>query len=317
MNPTHTRLDIAHPLRRLGLTGLLPLLCLVVLALRSEAQLIVNMTLDKKMYVAYEPIRVQVKVTNQAGRDVVLGGPAGSSWLNFDVANTKGEPILPSGRTPFAASTVLSAGKSITQEISLGKAYALGLPRNYRVNASVYFAGTGKYISSRPVIFSITEAKTVWDQIIGIPRGKPGGGYRRYQLLSSYDTKRTQLYVRVTNKESGRVLATYSIGRFIPVVNPQATIDGENRMHVLFLGAPHTYSHKTINYDGETLTSDIYRDAGARPELVESSDGVVRVRGGLLFDPSAPNPADAIRGARDLIRRLSDRPEGLPYVPIK
>ena len=298
----------------------LTLLGFTFLAPWSQAQLVVDLTLDKKTYVAYEPIKIQVRVSNRAGRDIVLGGPAGASWLNFDVGTDDGKPILPSGVTPFAASTVLPSGKSVTRHISLGKSYPLGRPRNYRVKANVYFSGTQKFISSRTRIFYVIEANRVWEQTVGIPKGEPGGGgYRRYQLLKTRDAKRTQLYVRVSDIQTKKVLATYSLGRFIEVVNPQVTTDGKNRMHVLFLGAPHTYSHKTINYDGQTLTADIYRDEAGTPQLMESSDGSVSVKGGLPFDPSAPNPA--VPGTRESlesrksIRRLSERPEGLPYIP--
>ena len=285
-------------------------------AATSHAQLQVRMDLDKGLYVSYEPIKVTVTVTNRAGRDIVLGGPGGSSWLTFNVSTDKGDPIAASSR-PYAGSQVLKAGRSATRYISLGKVYPLGEPRNYRVQANVYFPGTNQYFSSRAKVFSVTEANAIWQQVVGVPRGKPGAGsYRKYQLLTFRNSRRTSLYVRVTDRGTGRVMATYSLGRFIEVVNPQATVDNENRMHVLFLGAPHMYSHRIIGYDGKPVRTDIYRDEVGAPRLMEGSDGSVTVKGGMLFDPSAPNPAvDGANGTRERVRRLSERPPGLPYIP--
>ena len=287
----------------------------------ASAQLMVQMKLNKNLYVAYEPINAQVTVSNRAGRDIVLGGPAGSSWLNFDVATDQGDPILPSGPRPVAGSTVLGAGKSYTLTVSLGKFYPLGKPRNYRVKASVYFAGTGQYIASRPALFGVTEARLIWQQVVGVPRGKPGAGsYRHYSLLIFRDTQRTLLYVRVRDKATQRVLATYSLGRLIEVRDPQATIDGNNRLHVLFMGAPRTYTHKVLDYGGETLRADIYRDEGGAPQLLLDNDGTVTVGGGTPYDPTrnliSNLPSNGTRsssGSTSRIRRLSERPEGLPY----
>lgn len=297
--------------------GMAAAICLLSTA---SAQLMVDLKLSKNLYVAYEPITAEVTVSNRAGRDIVLGGPAGASWLNFNVGTDQGDPILPSGSRPIAGSTVLGAGKSHTLTVSLGKFYPLGQTRNYRVKASVYFAGTSQYISSRPRLFGVTEGRLIWQQVIGIPRGKPGAGsYRHYSLLVFRDTQRTLLYVRVRDQKSKRVLATYSLGRLIEVRDPQATIDGNNRLHVLFLGAPRTYSHKVIDYGGETLLSDIYRDEGGAPRLMLDNTGRVQVQGGAIYDPVGGAGVDALRydggntGAPQSIRKLSDRPADLPY----
>ena len=289
------------------------------LATDATAQLMVELKLNKNLYVAYEPINAQVTVSNRAGRDIVLGGPANSSWLSFDVATDQGDPILPAATRPIASSTVLGAGKSLTVNVSLGKHYALGLPRNYRIKANAYFSGTGQYMTSRPNLFGVTTARKIWEQVIGIPRGKPGAGsYRHYSLLVFRDTQRTLLYVRVRDQATKRVLATYSLGRLIEVRDPQATIDGNNRLHVLFLGAPRTYTHKVIDYGGETLLADIYKDGGGAPQLLLDSTGKVTVRGGAIYNPSVARPSDPFGGSSSggsskTLRRLSERPEQMPY----
>ena len=250
-----------------------------------------------------------------------LGGPAGSSWLNFDVATDQGDVILPTAGRPFFKSVNLGAGKSITRSISLGKYYALGRPRNYRVKASVYFPATGKYLASRPAIFSILQAKTIWEQVIGIPRGKPNAGkYRHYSVMTYRDATRTLIYVGVQDETTKRVLATYPLGRVIEVRDPQITVDGDNRLHVLYLTAPRTYTHKVIDYGGATIMTDVYRDDLGAPQLMLASSGRVTVRGGSLFNPDTV-AVGAAAGAEDgfgndlpanRIRKLSERPPGMP-----
>ena len=74
-------------------TRLLLLLALAVPPVR--AQLDVSLATERTNYVAYEPIIVTVTVTNTSGNDVVLGGPANGSWLNFLVTSDNSRVVTP------------------------------------------------------------------------------------------------------------------------------------------------------------------------------------------------------------------------------
>ncbi len=79
------------------------------------------------------------------------------------------------------------------------------------------------------------------------------GEVRTYSLLSNRFPNHTALYVRVENKESGAVYATYSLGRVIANGEPQAEIDRANQLHVLHCAAPRSWAYSHIGWNGELL----------------------------------------------------------------
>jgi hypothetical protein len=114
----------------------------------------------------------------------------------------------------------------------------------------------------------------------------------------------TSLYVRVQNKDSGVVYATYSLGRTIAFEEPQAEIDRANQLHVLHCAAPRTWSYARIGLNGELLEHSSLMETKTRPRLVHSSNGEVAVRGGMIEAPA--------QNSRSTAPKLSARPPGAP-----
>ena len=65
------------------------------------------------------------------------------------------------------------------------------------------------------------------------------------------------MYVRIREERTGRVLATYTIGRLVLQQEPQATLDGDSNLHAFFLTGPKMYRHIVIDPDGKKLTEDV------------------------------------------------------------
>ncbi len=124
---------IAHP-------AVLAALCLssVLFSGVAQAQLMVDMQLNKKNFVDHEPITATVRVKNIAGHDLILSGPDGGGWLNFDVRRgNNGLSLRPDA--PTIKPHALKAGATHTTTVNLGRYYPLGLPSNYAITASVYY----------------------------------------------------------------------------------------------------------------------------------------------------------------------------------
>jgi hypothetical protein len=113
----------------------------------------------------------------------------------------------------------------------------------------------------------------------------------------------TSLYVRVQDKDTGIVYATYSLGRTIAFEQPQAEIDRANQLHVLHCAAPRAWSYSRIGLNGELLAHSSFMEAKSRPRLVHSGDGEVAVRGGIVEAP--------VDKSRSTAPKLSGRPPGL------
>jgi hypothetical protein len=111
--------------------------------------------------------------------------------------------------------------------------------------------------------------------------------------------------VRVQDKDSGIVYATYSLGRALAFEEPQAEIDNANQLHVLHCAAPRSWSYSRIGLNGELLAHSSFMETKTRPRLVHVANGEVAVRGGMIESPTAGT-------ARGVGPKLSERPPDLP-----
>jgi hypothetical protein len=176
----------------------------------------------------------------------------------------------------------------------------------YHVRAHIYFADLSKFFYSQTKVFEVTGARPIWQKTVGIPEGTPGpGSARTYSLLTNRFPDHTSLYVRVEDKDSGIVYATYSLGRAIAFNEPQAELDRVNQLHVLHCAAPRSWAYSRVGLNGELLARSSFMETKTRPRLFHAADGAVAVRGGMLETPVA-------QSARNRAPKLSDRPAKMP-----
>jgi hypothetical protein len=155
--------------------------------------------------------------------------------------------------------------------------------------------------------FAVTDGSVLWKDKIGVNKSGQPTSYREMSLLSFQEDDRMTLYVRIREERTGRVVATYAIGRLVLQQEPQATLDGDSNLHAFFLTGPKLYRHIVIDPDGKKLSEDIYEVKNAStPELKIAQSGAVRVAGGEIYDPNRPEET------KEVIRRLSDRPVDTP-----
>ena len=108
----------------------------------------------------------------------------------------------------------------------------------YHVKAHIYFTDLGKYFYSAAKVFEVTDARPFWQQTVGVPDGVGPGAARTYSLMTNRFPDHTSLYVRVADKDTGIVYATYSLGRMLLYDDPKVQIDPGNHLHVLHCAAP-------------------------------------------------------------------------------
>ena len=306
---------IAVPARPFFLITLL----LTLAGTAAQAQLMVDMQLDKKNYVDHEPITATIRVKNLAGHDLILSNPRGGGWLNFEVLRGN-NGISRRADAPTMKPHSLKAGATFTTKVNIGRYYPLALPANYAVTASVYYPPLKRYFSSQRRVVNVLKAKSLWAQNFGVPQpnNRPIQ-FRKYSLLSYRDRNTSELYVRVSSQDGQSVLKTYSIGSVLRSFSPNIDIDASNRLHVLHLGLPQFYAHTVVDTDGTMLRQDYYKQTGgSKPELINQA-GSITVRGGLKTDrhgttgpslstpPTAPGATPSNRP-----RNATERPPGLP-----
>jgi hypothetical protein len=280
--------------------------CLLLLASKSEAQIQVDLKFKRLQYIAYEPVVATLSITNLAGRDIDLHDAEGQSWLGFEITGSEDQPVAPMSTESGQAPLKIAAGQRVTHQVNLTPLYPVHDFGTYHVRTNVYFADLGKFFYSPTRVFEVTDARPIWQQTVGIPDGVAApGNVRTYALLTNRFPDHTSLYVRVQDKDSGVVYATYSLGRAIACEEPQTEIDQANQLHVLHCSAPRAWAYSRIGLNGELLAHSSFMETKTRPKLVRSGNGEVAVRGGTIESPAVQSP-------RGTAPKLSARPPELP-----
>src|SRR5262249_61773248 len=239
----------------------LPLVFVFMFAATIKAQVQVDLKFKRWQYIAPESVFATIAITNLAGCDIELRDADGQSWLGFEITGSEEQPIGPLNAANREPPLRIQAGQRVTRQIDLTPLYPVHEYGAYHVRTNVYFADLAKFFYSGTRVFEVTDARPIWQQTVGIPDGNAASGdVRTYSLMTNRFPAHTSLYVRVQDKDSGVVYATYSLGRTIALEQPQAEIDRANQLHVLHCAAPRAWSYARIGLNGELLAHSSFME---------------------------------------------------------
>jgi len=274
-----------------------------ILTSLAHAQISVAVKLDRSTFLVNEPVTAVVSITNRSGTEQFLHSKAegriARSWLEFAMRRTGGEDLPRMNHGVFRAAK-LPPGQTISRRVNLSQIYSVNRQGNFSTNARVQI-GEQVYTSNTSH-FSVSEGSVYFTQ----PFGAPGGKYpnREYRVVAFNDGKSNSIYAAVHEAKTERPLATRRISNVLLFNRPQATLDGSNNLHILYLTNPEIFVHAIVNKDGELVTSNYFkRGAAGVPTLAAQRDGKVLVRGGFPYDPKKE------AAERNRARRISERPK--------
>jgi hypothetical protein len=101
-----------------------------------------------------------------------------------------------------------------------------------------------------------------------------------------------RLYARITDATEDQTFKVVAVGPMISLSPPQAMLDSQSRLHVLFQSGPRTSTYCIITPSGEVDRRDSVEYGASRPRLTAAEDGKVEIRGGVPV-PSAAEPTSA------------------------
>ena len=269
----------------------------------AEAQLAASLKITKKQFLAGEPVMAIITVTNHAGRELVFQSNGRFQWLDISIKNSKGTIVYPRGRKFFGPMKI-GAGQTLAREVDLTQHFQLTEPGNFSAAAVIHPPGdTTEGTSTNRVFFSQSPGRPYWTQKVGIP-GK-AGQTREFRILNFSGDSKSQLFAQVRDGRTGEQVRTFLLGDTLMLRKPSATIDRNQRLHVIFLTAPTMWAHYEIDTDGRVISRQIHqRGAIGDPQLITMGDGSVRVGNSIPYDSKAA--AEALKKTR----KASDRPAG-------
>ncbi|TSA29230.1 MAG: hypothetical protein D4R65_15520 [Verrucomicrobiaceae bacterium] len=282
------------------------LTALVAATLSAHAQVQVDIALKRNLYIIYEPILATVTITNMTGSELSLADSGQNKWFGLQVETMDGRPIPPLGGDYTNAPLELGPQQKISRTVNLTPLFPISEFGGYRARATVYTQQRNRFFTSPSLNFEITDGRPMWQKTVGVPDGAPGAGTSRtITLLSHRLPQSTQLYLRIEDKQAGKIYCTHQLGRFLTFGSPNVMLDRLNNIHVLQNSAPKTFIYSKIGLNGEVLERKSFNEFSTRPALRRGSDGSVLVVGGQAYDPTAPPPEQSLPS-------LNDRPVDLP-----
>lgn len=274
------------------------------IATTVKAQVLVDLSIKRNLYIAYEPLLATIRITNLSGNRLLMADVEGKKWFGFHIETLDGRPIPPTNPDYEIPPLQIGSGESISRTVNLTQLYPMSDFGSYRIRATVYAAELSGYFSSPPLTVEITEGRLLWEQTVGVP-GDTGGSSRTITLLSHRLPERTDLYLRIADKNAGIVYCTHRLGDFIANGKPDIILDSQNTIHVVQNTAPREFVYSKVGLDGKILDRISFQAPKDHPHLNRATDGTVVVVGGIPYDPHAtPTPV--------VIPKLSDRPPALP-----
>lgn len=274
----------------------------LVCAASAHAQIAASLKLAKNQHLAGEPVMAVVTITNHAGRELVFHADGRFQWLNFIVKTSNGTAVNTRGKTQFGAMKI-AAGQTLAREVDLGQHFQLSEPGNFSVSAVIRPPGeNAEGTATNRAFFNQSPGRPYWSQKVGVPGSSK---VREFRFLNFAGDSKSQIYAQIVDTNTGQQMRTFPLGDVLMMRKPLATVDRQQRAHVMFLTTPTMWSHCVVNTDG-SLVSRQFHERGAQgdPQLLTFGDGTVKVGNSIPYDPKAAAEQ------RAKIRKASDRPPG-------
>jgi hypothetical protein len=280
-----------------------------VLATNARAQVDIAISTEKKEYIPYEAIMVNVDITNRSGRPILMASADGATpWVKIVVNNDKGDNLPLVAEQRALPPLQLRPGQSVSQQFMVNSIYPMVSFGGYSIQASVWVPPDRAYASSNKVRVNVIGAREIWSNAFAVPAGRPDGGgtSRIFRLLKLRSFDKQIMYVRLDDRASGQVLACFPVGTSLDTREPSYTIDDDGNLHLLHIVNRDLYQHVVVDSSGKLLAVDNHLEVGgSRPVLAAAADNSIGVLGGRRYDPEI----ERIR--RMSVRKISERPMGL------
>jgi len=248
--------------------------------LEARAQLSVELIIEQQQFLKDESMPIKVKITNRSGQTLHFGKEA--DWLTFSVDNRDGSVVSKLREVPVSGEFDLESATVATRQVDVMPYFDFGQSGRYQIAATIKVRDWDQEISSKPAVVEVKRGSKIWEQQFGVPKKQGAPESRKYILQQATFLKDQTLYVRVTDAEENRTFRVFPAGRLLSFSRPEAQVDRDSKLHLLFQNGPHSFLYSVVKPDGDLLLRQSYDFvAGQSVRLKQQEDGFIFVSGGV------------------------------------
>lgn len=252
--------------------------CLPLTALR--AQLSVEIVPEQQQFLKDESLPIKVRITNRSGQTLDFGKE--SDWLTFSVESRDGFQVVRRREITVPGEFSLESAAVATRRVDLAPHFELSNPGRYSIGATLKIPKWDREVSSPPVIVEVVRGTKIWEQEFGVPVKQGLPEVRKYILQQAALRKDLTLYVRISDQEERQTFRVFAAGRMVSFNHPEAQVDRESKLHLLFQTGARTFIYNVVAPGGDLLLGQIYDYAGGPSmRLKIDEDGTIFVSGGV------------------------------------
>ena len=249
------------------------------------AQIGIEVSLNREVYMQYEPVYACVALRNDTGRPLLFGrDPKFQGFVLFEIRDREGR-LVPQRPDAGISVTglVLRPGEVKRMVIPIHKYYDLDRTDRYTVNAFVSHNLLPHEYQSRNVNFRIEKGVKVWSRTVGMAdigeekSVTPRTRTYTIRVLSEAPNK----YYYLVVEDDKYTYGVMRVGREIGREKFTAEVDMLSRIHLLMPISPKVFHYLSFSIDGENVNNSYWKISGTIPMLYRDPvTGVVSRMGG-------------------------------------
>ncbi len=292
------------------------------------AQVGLEASLNRDVYMQYERIYVCLTMRNNSGRPLLFGkDPALQGFLMFDVRDERNRPMPKRGNEEISVTGLLLQPGEVRKMIfRLDNYYDFTRCGRYRVHAYISHNLLKNEFRSNDVTLSVERGITEWSHTVGLPdlSGKKDAEQeeRTYSIRKLKTGNELAYYLFVESEK--KIYCVARIGRVFGIEKVQAEVDNFSRLHLLLPLSSRVFNYQAFGVNGERLENTYWRISDSIPGLFrDAKSGRVRRVGGAKARPGLdfqlPAPAGYKTGSQLLNeneKSLRSKPTPRPYSGI-
>ena len=253
------------------------------LANGADAQVGVDLKLDRGKYLRFEAINVELTLVNYTGNPLDFGAGAGANGRVTMLVETKeGMRLTPTAnQANLADGLFLGAGETKTLRLLLNDLFNLQKEAVYTAQAVVSHTRLDRDYKTEPVGIQVSAGLSVWSREFGVPSAevRQGIARRRASLLLTTERKHDLYALQV--EDDALVYGIVRLGPRISGSTPQCDVDAFSNIHLLFMLKPRLVDYRVYDYNLKLKQSRYLIVDQSIPSLQRDPDvGRVRVGGG-------------------------------------